>query len=60
MLFRSRFSDALVIAVGRKAELALGSVGLAFYAAVRHPANGGATAFAEGVAQAYTRLVSAG
>lgn len=43
------FPRARVIAVGRKAELLLASAGVAVHAAVRHPANGGATAFTEGL-----------
>ena len=43
------FPSATVVAVGRKAELALGRLGAKMGAAVRHPANGGARAFAEGL-----------
>lgn len=43
------FPRARVIAVGRKAELLLASTGVAVHSAVRHPANGGATAFTEGL-----------
>ena len=35
------------IAVGRSAERALGELGLPCHASIRHPANGGATAFRE-------------
>ena len=44
-----QYPKATVVAVGRKAELALRRLGLGFGAAVRHPANGGATAFAAGL-----------
>jgi hypothetical protein len=46
------FPGAMVVAVGRKAELALRALAIGFQAAVRHPANGGATAFAEGLSRA--------
>jgi uracil-DNA glycosylase len=46
------FPDARVIAVGRKAEQLLASAGVPVHAAVRHPANGGATAFTEGLLSA--------
>lgn len=49
---RRAFPRALVVAVGRKAEGALAGVGVATGAVVRHPANGGATAFADGLASA--------
>lgn len=42
------FSIEIVVAVGRKAEAVLGELGIAHHA-VRHPANGGATAFREGL-----------
>lgn len=54
-LILAHYRQASVIAVGRKAELALSGLGLPFHAAVRHPANGGAKAFAEGVALACSR-----
>lgn len=44
------FPQALVVAIGRKSELLLEEMGVATAAQVRHPANGGATAFAEGLA----------
>lgn len=43
------FPYAKVIAVGRKAEGMLLAMGIATAGAARHPANGGATAFAEGM-----------
>ncbi|MEM1117805.1 MAG: uracil-DNA glycosylase [Bacteroidota bacterium] len=44
-----------VVAVGRKAEAALAAVGAeAVY--VRHPSQGGATAFREGIAQVWKRI----
>jgi hypothetical protein len=45
-----RLEPRATIAVGRSAERALGELGLACDAAVRHPANGGATAFRNGLA----------
>lgn len=43
------FPDAQLIAVGRKAEGLLTDMGITTVGQVRHPANGGATAFAEGL-----------
>lgn len=43
------FPKARVIAVGKKAAEQLGRLGVCPAAAVRHPANGGARAFAEGM-----------
>ena len=43
------YPRAAIVAVGRKAELALGRLGIGAHAAVRHPANGGAGAFAAGL-----------
>lgn len=43
------FPQARVVAVGRKAELLLGRMGIAVVGQVRHPANGGATEFARGL-----------
>ncbi len=45
------FPTAKVVAIGRKSELLLGQMGVATAGQVRHPANGGATAFAEGLAR---------
>lgn len=44
------FPSAKLVAVGKKAELLLGQMGLPVVAQVRHPANGGATQFAQGMA----------
>jgi len=44
------FPSARFVAVGRKAEGLLSEMGVKTVATVRHPANGGATAFAEGMA----------
>lgn len=49
-LLVSAFPAARVVAVGRKAEGLLSEMGVKTVATVRHPANGGATAFAEGMA----------
>jgi uracil-DNA glycosylase len=46
-----RLQPRATIAVGRSAERALGELGLACDASVRHPANGGATAFRSGLAR---------
>lgn len=43
------FPDAKVVAVGRKAELLLNEMGVTVYGQIRHPANGGATLFTEGL-----------
>lgn len=43
------FPAAKVVAVGRKAELLLGHMGINVAGQVRHPANGGATEFARGL-----------
>jgi uracil-DNA glycosylase len=43
------FPRAKAVAIGRKSELLLGEMGIATAGQVRHPANGGATAFAEGL-----------
>jgi hypothetical protein len=43
------FPSAKVVAVGKKAEGLLNSMGVVHAATVRHPANGGATAFAQGL-----------
>ena len=45
-----RIEPRAIVAVGRSAERALGELGLPCDAAVRHPANGGATAFRQGLA----------
>lgn len=48
-LLISAFPRAKVVAVGKKAEGLLGEMGVQTAGAVRHPANGGATAFAGGL-----------
>jgi uracil-DNA glycosylase len=45
----SAFPSAKVVAVGKKAEGLLNSMGVVPAATVRHPANGGATAFSRGL-----------
>jgi uracil-DNA glycosylase len=45
------FPLAQVVAVGKKAEGLLNSMGITTAATLRHPANGGATQFAEGLRQ---------
>lgn len=49
--FLGLFPGARTVAVGRVSEDILREVGVDVAAQVRHPANGGATAFREGVAQ---------
>jgi uracil-DNA glycosylase len=44
-----RLAPRAIVAVGRSAERALGELGLLCDASVRHPANGGATAFRTGL-----------
>ena len=44
-----RLAPSAIVAVGRSAERALGELGLPCDASVRHPANGGATAFRAGL-----------
>ena len=44
-----RLAPRAIVAVGRSAERALGELGLPCDASVRHPANGGATAFRTGL-----------
>ncbi len=48
-LLISAFPNAKVVAVGKKAEGLLEEMGIAVTGAVRHPANGGATEFANGL-----------
>lgn len=48
-LLTGAFPNAKIVAVGRKAEGLLRDMGITPAAAVRHPANGGATAFASGL-----------
>jgi hypothetical protein len=48
------FPRAMLVAVGRKAELLLQEMGLKPAGQVRHPANGGATLFAAGLANLIT------
>lgn len=43
------FPNAKIVAVGKKAEGLLGEMGVKVAGAVRHPANGGATEFANGL-----------
>jgi hypothetical protein len=47
--FLSLFPGAAVVAVGEKARGKLGELGVRVVAAVRHPANGGATEFRKGI-----------
>ena len=45
------FPRARIVAVGRKAEGLLQEMGMRIAGAVRHPANGGATEFADGISR---------
>jgi uracil-DNA glycosylase len=49
-LLAEAFPQARIVAVGRKAEGLLTEMGVKLAGAVRHPANGGASAFAMGLA----------
>jgi len=46
----SAYPQAKVVAVGRKAQGLLEDMGIVTAATIRHPANGGASAFADGLA----------
>ncbi len=48
-LLAAAFPRARIVAVGKKAEGLLREMGVATAGAVRHPANGGATEFAQGL-----------
>lgn len=50
-LLLEAFPRARVVAVGRNAEGLLARMGVPVFEAVRHPANGGATEFAAGIAK---------
>lgn len=50
------YTAAAFIAVGKNAERALAEAEIAALCTVRHPANGGATAFADGLARAVHRI----
>ena len=51
-----RLQPRATIAVGRSAERALGELGMPCHGNVRHPANGGATAFRQGLAALVAEL----
>ena len=55
-LLRLAFPQAKIVAIGRNAERLLADTGIVAEAAVRHPANGGAKLFAEGLAQVVEAL----
>lgn len=50
-MLREAFPKAKVVAIGKKAEALLTEAGIDVVAAIRHPANGGATKFASGLAE---------
>lgn len=52
---RRIYTGAVFIAIGKHAERALAEAGIESVCTVRHPANGGATAFADGLALAAAR-----
>lgn len=54
-LLAEAFPKARIVAVGKKAEGLLSEMGVRLAGAVRHPANGGATAFAAGLAELASR-----
>jgi hypothetical protein len=58
--FLSCFPGVRAIAVGRRAEQALGIAGVEPVAVVRHPAHGGGTAFAVGLRRAAADLEAPG
>lgn len=49
-ILREAFPGAAFVAVGKRAEDALRALGIPIYGSVRHPANGGARAFFDGLA----------
>lgn len=49
-ILKATFPQAKIIAVGRKAEILLIEMGITLTTAIRHPANGGAVKFSEGLA----------
>lgn len=51
--FLDMFPGARTVAIGRVSEEILGDMGITVAAQVRHPANGGATEFREGVGQLF-------
>ena len=51
-LLQKAYPRAMMVAVGKKAAGVLSMLEIPFCAAVRHPANGGATLFSEGLATA--------
>lgn len=55
-LLRRAFPQAKIVTIGRNAERLLADTGIVAEAAVRHPANGGAKLFAEGLAQVVEAL----
>lgn len=48
-LLMAAFPSAAIVAIGKKAEYLMMAMGVTPAATVRHPANGGATAFAAGI-----------
>ncbi|QUG93401.1 hypothetical protein GR140_32195 (plasmid) [Pseudomonas putida] len=50
-LLKEEFPEARWVAIGRKAESQLAALGIVGVATVRHPARGGATEFAKGLAE---------
>lgn len=50
------FPNAQLVAVGRKAEGLLQEMGIAVVGQIRHPANGGARQFADGLRQLMASL----
>ena len=53
---RETYPTAKLIAVGRKAEHAIHTLGMRVDAAIRHPANGGATEFTMGLQRALASM----
>jgi hypothetical protein len=48
-LLAEAYPNAKIVAIGRKSELLLQTMGIQTAGQVRHPANGGASAFAAGL-----------
>jgi len=49
LLLRQAFPQAQILAIGRKAEGLLSGMGIQTQGSLRHPANGGATQFSQGL-----------
>jgi hypothetical protein len=52
-MLRSEFPSATFVPIGQKSNQSLSKAGIQAAAYVRHPANGGAARFAEGLSAIY-------